>query len=96
MKAKNITEAATLISTILVGTTETVKHLSSAMTRGAHALDALAENAEDAAVKTRDLDMMERSHEHYLRMLQLKAELAAADIDLSDFESTDPENKKAS
>ncbi len=69
---KVIKDAAQLLSVTLIGTTAVTKHTISGLTRFSHAFDALAEDAEDAAVKNTEINKLDRSHRYKLRLAEVK------------------------
>ena len=80
-RTSNLGELSSLVSTATVGLTGTVKNVLSAVNHCAAGLDALADNMEDAATKSRDFDKMEREYDFRRRHAELKKLLAAEEAE---------------
>lgn len=78
--AKNIVEATALISVVLTGTPKMTEKLIGAGVYGSSALNVLAKDAEDAAIKSTDLNKLERAHEYTLRLAEIR-QLEAGIVD---------------
>ncbi len=81
---RNLTEAAALLSVLVTGTTAITSNLIDAGVKGSNALNSLAADAEDAAVKSTELNKMDRAHQYTLRLSEIK-QLETGIIDPDEF-----------